>query len=194
MPRALTEQEKAKQRNKLLKKGEEIILSHGIKRPSVDDIAKAAGMTKGTFYQHFESKEQFMYAVIMEWHQKVFEQAEIMLKGVENPYEAFRDFLTNLFTMPEMIASTKYYSEIKELMEAMSDKEEHSHEEVEEGMYKHLLLIIGVDIEKVKPGIVHNYVHMLYSMKGNGLMTQEDLQGTFDLMLDNLINYISGGI
>ncbi|MCL2721778.1 MAG: TetR/AcrR family transcriptional regulator, partial [Treponema sp.] len=70
MPRALTEQEKCRLCNRLLEKGKAIVLAQGIKKVSVDDIAKAAGMAKGSFYQHFESKEVFLYELINDIHKQ----------------------------------------------------------------------------------------------------------------------------
>jgi AcrR family transcriptional regulator len=52
MPRALTEKEKSAQYRKLLDKGKKEVISHGIKKVSVDDIAKVAGIAKGTFYKY----------------------------------------------------------------------------------------------------------------------------------------------
>jgi len=194
MPRALTEQEKQKQYRKILDKGKGVVLAQGVKKPSVDDISKAAGMTKGTFYQHFGSKEQFMYTLVMEMYQQTFGLAKQLLQNVENPQVAFRDFLTNLFFMPEMIFATKYHDEIQEIMESMASQEESAHLEQEENMYEQLLLLMGVDIEKVKPGVVHNYIHMVYAMMGSDLVMVDDLPETLDLLIENLIIYVFSGL
>jgi len=43
----------------LIEKGAEILWSHGYNGTSVNDIVKAAGVPKGSFYSYFESKEDF---------------------------------------------------------------------------------------------------------------------------------------
>lgn len=41
-----------------------LFISRGYENTSVDDIIEAAGIAKGTYYYHFESKEQTLEAVI----------------------------------------------------------------------------------------------------------------------------------
>ena len=82
MPRPLTEQEKCAQCQRLLEKGKEAVISHGIRKVSVDDITKAAGMAKGSFYQHFESKEKYLYALLEKLHRETFTKAkQIIFEG-----------------------------------------------------------------------------------------------------------------
>lgn len=45
---------------KLLRAGFEVLCEKGYSGASIDDIVKQAGFTKGAFYVHFETKEQFM--------------------------------------------------------------------------------------------------------------------------------------
>jgi TetR/AcrR family transcriptional repressor of nem operon len=45
----------------------DLIWRHGYHRASVDDIIKAVGVSKGTFYHHFSSKEALGLAVIDSW-------------------------------------------------------------------------------------------------------------------------------
>ncbi len=48
----------------LLKIAYSLFISRGYENTSVDDIIEAAGIAKGTYYYHFESKEQTLEAVI----------------------------------------------------------------------------------------------------------------------------------
>ncbi len=50
MPRALTEQERCAQCERLLNKGRDVVLMYGMRKVSIEDIAKAAGMAKGTLW------------------------------------------------------------------------------------------------------------------------------------------------
>ncbi|MCL2443594.1 MAG: TetR/AcrR family transcriptional regulator [Treponema sp.] len=192
MPRALTEQEKCRLCNRLLEKGKSIVLTQGIKKVSVDDIAKAAGMAKGSFYQHFESKEVFLYELINDIHKQIFTQAEQMLQAGDDLRVNTRRFLMNLFHMPQMVFFTKNYNEINELFESMPEKEATSTKEMERELFEKLMIKAGIDTQKVKPGVVHNYLHALYLVMGSDLMIEDDLSETFELIMDNLISYIFG--
>lgn len=64
MPRAFTEREKKLIRSRLLKQGAKLFAAHGLKRTNVEELAAAAGISKGAFYIFYPSKESlFMDAV-----------------------------------------------------------------------------------------------------------------------------------
>lgn len=56
-PKAFTNQEKDLVRGKLLDAAERFLSTTGIKKTSVEQLAQAAGISKGAFYLFFESKE-----------------------------------------------------------------------------------------------------------------------------------------
>ncbi|MCL1914754.1 MAG: hypothetical protein FWG10_12975 [Eubacteriaceae bacterium] len=60
-------------------------------------------------------------------------------------------------------------------------------------MFEKMLILAGVDTEKIKPGVVHNYVQTLYMLMGNDLMIEDDLEKTVDLIFDSLVSYIIEG-
>lgn len=45
-------------RNRLLAGARRVFLEHGLDRAKVEDITQAAGLSKGSFYLHFQNKEQ----------------------------------------------------------------------------------------------------------------------------------------
>ena len=55
----------------------EILLEHGIKNLTISQIAKTAGVGKGTIYEYFENKEDIVFeiitAFISEHEKKLFE-------------------------------------------------------------------------------------------------------------------------
>ena len=53
-----------RRKQELLKIAYGMFISRGYENTSVDDIIEAAGIAKGTYYYHFESKEQTLEAVI----------------------------------------------------------------------------------------------------------------------------------
>lgn len=192
MPRALTEQEKCRQCEKLLEKGKNIILTHGVKKVSVDEITKAAGMAKGSFYHHFETKEEYLFRLIWYIHEQLFTQAEQMINNQKDLQADTRSFLINLFNMPELAFFIKNHHDIDELVASMPGEAE-SVNQKETDMFEKLLALAGIDTERVKPGVVNNYLHTLFIMMGSDLMVKKDLQETFDHMIDSLVSYIFGG-
>jgi len=67
MPKAFSESERGALRAKLIETGRRILNRRGIKGMSVDEVAKAAGIAKGSFYGFFPSKEVFVLRVLESW-------------------------------------------------------------------------------------------------------------------------------
>ena len=193
MPRALTEKEKCRQCEKLLVKGKDVVLTHGIKKVSVDEITKAAGMAKGLFYQHFETKEEYLIRLIRFIHEQFFTQAEQMVFNKNDLRADTRKFLINLFNMPELAFFIKYHHDINELITSIPGDAAVCETQKEVEMFEKLLVLAGIDTNKAKPGVVNNYIHALFIMMGSDLMVKEKLQETFDHMIDSLVSYIFGG-
>ncbi len=64
MPVIFDEEKRMNIRICLLNKGFELIKNHGLKKTSIEDIAKSCGIAKGTFYNFFNSKEEFVFEII----------------------------------------------------------------------------------------------------------------------------------
>jgi AcrR family transcriptional regulator len=57
MPKAFTERENGLIKNQLVEQGYKQFSAYGLKKANVEEIAKAAGISKGAFYNFYESKE-----------------------------------------------------------------------------------------------------------------------------------------
>ena len=80
-----TPRRRASARDKLLAAALDLIRANGYSGTSVEDLCQAAGVTKGAFFHHFESKEALAVAAAEHWSQitgALFEQA---------PYHAHED-------------------------------------------------------------------------------------------------------
>src|SRR5512139_3322623 len=72
MPKAFSEYEKDLIGNRLLEQGYKLFSAYGLRKTNIEELAQAAGISKGAFYNFYESKEELFMDVI--------EQAEIRLR------------------------------------------------------------------------------------------------------------------
>jgi TetR/AcrR family transcriptional repressor of nem operon len=56
-------------RTRLLDAGATVIRAKGYTATTVDDICAAAGVTKGSFFHHFKSKEELVLGAVAHWNQ-----------------------------------------------------------------------------------------------------------------------------
>jgi AcrR family transcriptional regulator len=74
MPKAFSESEKQLIRAKLLEQGNKQFSTFGLKKTNVDELARAAGISKGAFYIFYDSKESLFMDVVEELEKRVRRQ------------------------------------------------------------------------------------------------------------------------
>jgi AcrR family transcriptional regulator len=197
-PKILNEQNRIAQREKLLAKGRELLNAFGIRKTSIEDITRAAGMAKGSFYLYFKSKEELFLEIINRFHKEWFMVAEKLVQDtpVEMIREKIKGFIIKMFNSPDYLSVFKYHDEMMELIKYAAVNEPGSLQDLlvlEHETYAHLLRLCGKDLEKVKPGVVHNYVHLLYvAVADKDIMVEAYKSETFSAALEGLLNYIFG--
>ena len=75
-------------RTRLLEAGSTVIRAKGYTATTVDDICAEAGVTKGSFFHHFKSKEDLVLGAVAHWNQwteAVF--AEAAYRRLDDPLE-----------------------------------------------------------------------------------------------------------
>ncbi len=98
MPRGFTQQEKDNINQRLISRGRELFSQYGVRKTSVDDLVRAVGISKGAFYQFYESKEALFLEIIEryeeEFRMRIFDN--IHMSG-GSPRENFKVLLKEAF-------------------------------------------------------------------------------------------------
>lgn len=93
MPKIFKEEDRELIREALLDKGKELFSQFGLKKTTVEELADAAGIAKGTFYHFFGSKEELCFALIGR-EEVIREQAiKEMLEKYPKPRDVIRTLL-----------------------------------------------------------------------------------------------------
>lgn len=96
-------------RNEIIDTAEELFLSKGYEKATINDILKQIGIAKGTFYHYFKSKEEVMDAVIM----RVVEKDRIIAQEVLKADASSLDKIL-LFLQQQSAANNEQKSELLE--------------------------------------------------------------------------------
>jgi len=95
---------KAERKVKILKTAGKIFAQYGLKKTSVDDIAKAVGLVKTSLYYYFESKEELFQAVIKHESEKMIMKLQEAINNKSSPQEKLRAyFVTRMNYIKELI-------------------------------------------------------------------------------------------
>lgn len=79
MPKTLSESERTYIKERLKAETEKCLATYGIRKTTIDELVKRVGIPKGTFYLFYESKEQLLFEVIMDFDR---EAQDALLKEV----------------------------------------------------------------------------------------------------------------
>jgi AcrR family transcriptional regulator len=87
----LTRREKQlRTRKSLLEAAAQLFCKRGLEGASVDEVAQAAGFTKGAFYANFKSKEELYLVMLDERFAQELERLDHALAGTQEPNEEAR--------------------------------------------------------------------------------------------------------
>lgn len=80
MPRAFTETEANEIRAALCREARNCMARYGVRKTTVDQLASGAGISKGSFYRFFPSKEALLFHAVEEYQKELFQGLFHMVK------------------------------------------------------------------------------------------------------------------
>lgn len=102
MPKKFSEQEREWVYQKLLSEGRRSFETYGLKKTSVEELTKAAGIAQGTFYKFFGSKEELLFEIIQEDEKKIRDMLMESFHSTEAATkEGIKQFLLQSFQLME---------------------------------------------------------------------------------------------
>lgn len=110
MPRGFNNNEKELIKKKLMSAGKELFSSVGLKKTSIMDLTKKAGIAQGSFYNFFESKEVLYFLLL--------EQDELEIKQIfMNKFDKLKEITPAVFSTAiiDMIKQIENYPLIRRL-------------------------------------------------------------------------------
>ncbi|MGI1660061.1 MAG: TetR/AcrR family transcriptional regulator [Desulfitobacterium sp.] len=144
-------------RRKIYESADRLFTKHGVHEVSVDAIVEAAGVSKGTFYIHFKSKDALIASYVSDYAARL-----------DMDYKAFFDSLS-----PESFASTMLLAMVEKIAAIMADTVG----------YDRMNIIYRLQLTKdIDMGAINGYGRKLYQMFGN-ILEQGIRKGEFQSSL-----------
>jgi AcrR family transcriptional regulator len=75
----------SRKRDQLIQTGEALFIKHGMRRVTVEEICRQAGVSKPTFYKYFENKAALAEGIVKLWIAEVLEQID-RIEAAETPF------------------------------------------------------------------------------------------------------------
>ena len=100
MPKAFSDSEKDIIDNKLIEAGRDLFSKFGLKKTGIKDITEAVGISQGSFYSFYNSKEELYFTILEIEEEKI--QEEILESDIfkgEITVQSFKEFLLKGFKL-----------------------------------------------------------------------------------------------
>ena len=126
--RAFSEREIEAIKAKLIKAGEKLFAEQGFSKTNVAELARAAGIGKGTFYMFYKSKDELLWAlhqaIHAEWEERF---TKVLGRMITDPQAAIIEFLHaafDIFNHP-LILKLQQTGDFDRIYRALSHDEIH---------------------------------------------------------------------
>jgi AcrR family transcriptional regulator len=95
------EQKKIKSRNNILNAAEKYFTEKGIRETDIDEVCRIASLTRGAFYHHFPTKQQFLLELLDRWVNKMAIQLSSIQFESKNSVEILTEIAEKMQPMFE---------------------------------------------------------------------------------------------
>jgi len=199
MAKAFTKSNKERIRKVLLQKGRDYFIRYGLKKTSVEELAKASGIAKGSFYKFFDSKEALFLAIHEESEHQMRKDIMQKLESTVEPSDKLRILLKSSFLFLEedpLLRAVFSKKELENLSGFLTteDFKEHYHQNIIfiEKLIRHWQdegIIRRLDAEVISNLMASTfYIFLQKDNLGNEIYTK-----VIDMLVECLVNYISAG-
>ncbi len=200
MVKGFNEQERQTIYKKLSEEGKKLFSVFGVKKTSIAQLTKAAGIAQGTFYQFFSSKEKLFFAIMEEEEAEIKEKILVKVSEERMTRQAFKEMLLysiELIDEKPIIKSLFQGEDIEQLMRKLPPEKIQQHIQEDEWVLSPLLrkwqengILIDKDPEVIT-GVIRGFFMMLLHKKEIG---EEVYHEAVDLLAESLaLGIVRGG-
>ena len=188
---AFTQEQKDEIQEKLIEAGFELSTSIGFKKMTVATVAKSARVAVGSFYIFFDSKENFVLALIKEAEKEAeLRMATVFEKDGTIPLKKFLSVFRENFR-PETNFLLKISLDDWVWLKSHLTDTTYFNTSSDRQKIEYLLPRIKGVREDIDPGVVVNFIKSIYALYQNReTLFEESLETNVDLIFDSIYRYL----
>lgn len=192
-PKSMTQKEKEHVKNRFYEKGKELLLSLGVKKTNVEDITRAAGMSKGSFYLYFTSKEEFFFDIFDGFHKKFKEEAFKAIGGKKGDdlRNSLKGLLMDAFMNEENAAFYLRSADLEYLLYKLPPEQIASHLAEDNDMIIELIKHGGITMEENDAMVLSNLMKTIFLTRCSGEMLNEKvMERTIEVLVEASLDFL----
>ena len=191
MPKIFTDENKDEIRLKLLDKGFKLLKKGGLSAVNIDKLTEDSYIAKGTFYNLFENKSEFMYHMMIHERSRAKEKLLSYLNGSGKlTRDSLRDYLKWLTTENPNVFAFLTDAEKKRLVSSWSDK--YIEDENNDSKTMHML-ISSLEAPAEDPDwmLACNYMKLIaVSLATKRVFIKENYNALIDSLIEQIVDML----
>ena len=188
---AFTQEQKDEIQGKLIEAGFDLSGTIGFKKMTIAKITEAAGVAVGSFYIFFDSKENFVLALIKEAEKEAeLRMATVFEKDGTIPLKKFLSVFRENFR-PETNFLLKISLDDWVWLKSHLTDTTYFNTSSDRQKIEYLLPRLKGVREDIDPGVVVNFIKSIYALYQNReTLFEESLETNVDLIFDSIYRYL----
>jgi AcrR family transcriptional regulator len=192
MSRSFTENEKQQIKDSLIRNGKELFAKFGIKKTGIGDLTRAAGISQGSFYVFFDSKEELYFDILESEETKIAESLKSLLSAKEITEKGLRDFLGTYFELVNenvFISNLIKNNEYERIMRKLPPEKKRSHLINEASFFEDTISSLNQkeNLRNVAPKLLSGLFHGLFLLNLHKKEIGEDIFPEIMALLTDMI-------
>ena len=191
MPRAFTEAETKGILAALRREAEHCLARYGVKKTTVDQLARGAGISKGSFYRFFPSKEVLFFHVVEEYQKGLFRDLFVLVeeKGLSGK-EGLSRAIWHMFSRVKdsFLMTLMNPEEMSVLLRGLPEDMVFNHHELDDSATEILLNALGIPEGAVDGPLFSTALRILaMALMHRGEAGEEHFDEAIKLLIQGLV-------
>ncbi|MEN1760380.1 TetR/AcrR family transcriptional regulator [Anoxynatronum sibiricum] len=200
MPKHFQAKEKEMIYDRLIEEGKKSWGLYGIKRTNIDEICNAVGISKGSFYSFFHSKELFFMEIREKSEQEIKELLmEVTFNHQGSSKERFIAALSEVFQEvrrhPWLISLMKNRGEYEQLLRKLPQERVEKHIAEDQEDIEKLMMHLGLEAEDVNIKTVAVAIRgLFFLLLHEQELGKEHIESVINLLVEGLAERLFGRV
>lgn len=197
MPKSFSNKEKEWIKKKLLEEGRKLFEKYGVQKTSIDEIIRNVGISKGSFYLFYNSKEELFFDILEKLEREFKDNLfKVTFEKEKNPKSAFRSFLIKVFDFLESTPLLHYVTgkDIEYLIRKLPQEKITAHMHKDINQFKDFIIENqnkGFMAKRDITGLTGFFRLIPYLFIHKGEFDDEEYKATRELIIDMIVEYLA---
>ena len=188
---------KNEKHNVILTAGRKLFGKYGLRKTTVDEIAREARVGKGTIYNYFKSKEEVFQAVVEEEAQIFKNEMKKAVDSQTTPEKKIRAYVITRMQIINQLANfyssfkdeyLEYYGFIEKIRKRYTDYEIFTIKEIlKEGINKKIFSIKDLDLTAFAVVIAMKGLEYYWAMEQDPLEAEKKIDTLFKIFFNGIL-------